>query len=143
MLFASCATITTGRYEEIRVSSSPNEADATLLCDGRPSGEGRTPVAFKIRRNAGDCTLTLRKEEFEEETVSIEQGVNPAYWGNMVLSPIAPMGLFFIAWGHDAGARPLGVGLLAAGAVIFSTDFWTGAVHAHKPAMVDVVLKPR
>ena len=79
-LFAvSCATITTGRYEEIRVTSSPNQAMATLLCGGHPSGEGPTPTAFKIRRNAGDCVLTLRKDGFEEKTIAIEQGVNPAY----------------------------------------------------------------
>ena len=143
LLFNSCATITTGRYEEVRVSSSPGDADASLMCEGRPSGEGKTPVAFKIRRNAGDCTLTLRKDGFEEKTLSIEQGVNPAYWGNMILSPIAPIGAFFVTWGNEAGARPLDVGLLAAGAVIFSTDFWTGAVHAHKPGNVDVVLKEK
>ncbi|HEX3581850.1 MAG TPA: hypothetical protein VH087_08805 [Thermoanaerobaculia bacterium] len=143
LLLNACATITSGRYEEVRVSSSPNEADATLLCNGRPSGEGKTPVAFKIRRNAGDCTLTLRKEGFEEKTVAVEQGVNPAYWGNMILSPIAPIGAFWVIWGNESGARPLGFELLGAGVAIFATDFWTGAVHAHKPATVDVVLNPR
>jgi hypothetical protein len=48
-----------------------------------------------------------------------------------------------VIWGNESGARPLGFELLGAGVVIFATDFWTGAVHAHKPATVDVVLKPR
>jgi hypothetical protein len=143
MLLSSCATITTGRFEEVRVSSSPGNADASLVCEGRPSGEGKTPVAFKIRRNAGDCTLTVRKEGFEEKTVAVEQGVNPAYWGNMILSPIVPVGAYVAASGYDAGATPVGVGLLGAGVVIFATDFWTGAVHAHKPHTIDVVLKPK
>ena len=142
MVLTSCATMTTGRYEEIRVSSSPGDADANLVCEGRPSGEGKTPVAFKIRRNAGDCTLTIRKEGFDEKTVAIAQGVNPAYWGNMVFSPIAPLGGLFLI-GDMQNDQAIGVGLLGVGFAIFGTDFWTGAVHAHKPHSVDVVLKPK
>jgi hypothetical protein len=142
MLLASCATITTGRFEDIHVSSSPSAADAALVCGGQPSGEGRTPATFKIRRNAGDCTLTVRKEGFADQSIALEQGVNPIYWSNMVFSPLAPAGAYVAAFG-DSGERVLGVGLLSAGFVIFATDFWTGAVHAHKPGSVDVVLKPR
>lgn len=142
IFLTGCATITTGRFEEIRVSSSPGDADATLVCEGRPSGEGKTPVAFKIRRNAGDCTLTIRKEGFAEKTVAIQQGVNPAYWGNMIFSPVAPVGTLFLI-GDAGGDQAVGIGLLGAGLAIFGTDFWTGAVHAHKPHSVDVVLKPK
>lgn len=143
MLLASCATITTGTHEEIRVSSSPAQADATLVCEGRPSGEGRTPVTFKIRRNAGDCTLTLRKEGFEEKTIPIEQGVNPAYWGNMIFSPVPPAGAFVALLGDSPNDQAIGVALIGAGLAIFGTDFWTGAVHAHKPHNIDAILKPK
>ena len=142
MLLASCATITTGKFEEIRVSSSPSQADVALVCEGRPSGEGKTPVAFKIRRNAGDCTLTIRKEGFDEKTVAIQQGVNPAYWANMIFSPVVPAGAL-VTLGDAPRDATLGVGLLGAGVVIFATDFWTGAVHTHRPHSVDVVLKPK
>jgi hypothetical protein len=142
VLLASCATMTTGRFEEIRVSSSPGQADVALVCQGQPSGEGKTPVVFKIRRNAGDCTLTLRKDGFAEQTIAIEQGVNPAYWANMIFSPVPPAGLF-VALGDGPDDKAIGVGLLGAGLAIFGTDFWTGAVHQHKPGSVDVVLKPK
>lgn len=141
MLLTSCATIATGRFEEIHVSSSPSAADATLVCAGHPSGEGKTPATFKIRRNAGDCTLTVRKEGFEERTMALEQGVNPAYWGNMIFSPVPPAAAYATAI-SDSG-KAAGVGLVAAGLAIFGVDFWTGAVHAHKPGTVDLVLKPK
>lgn len=139
---AACATMTTGTNEKINVSSSPSEATATLVCDGHPEGEGLTPIVFTIRRNAGDCTLTLRKEGFEEQTHALSQGVNPAYWGNMVFSPLVPAGAFLTVLG-DSGEKAIGVGALAAAWAIFGTDFHTGAVHAHKPASVDAVLKKR
>jgi hypothetical protein len=143
LLLASCATITTGTHEKIRVSSSPSQADATLVCEGRPSGEGKTPVTFEIRRNAGDCTLTLRKEGFEQKTIAVQQGVNPAYWGNMLFSWVPPAGLYVAALGDSPNDQSIGVGLLGAGLAIFGTDFWTGAVHAHKPHNIDAVLKPK
>lgn len=142
-LFAvSCATITTGRYEEIRVTSSPSQAMATLLCGGNPSGEGPTPATFKIRRNAGDCVLTLRKDGFEEKTVAIEQGVNPAYWANMIFTPV-PMVGGYASFSSSASDKAVDLGLIGAAVAIFGGDFWTGAVHAHKPPNIDAVLKPK
>src|SRR4051794_11937443 len=90
----ACATMTTGTHEEIKVTTSPTDAHAALVCEGKPIGEGSTPQTFTIRRNAGDCQLTLHKEGFEDRTVAIEQGVNPAYWGNMLLSPVVPGGVY-------------------------------------------------
>ena len=140
---ASCATITTGTHEEIRVTSSPNQANTTLVCAGTPAGEGATPVTFKIRRNAGDCVLTLRKDGFEERTIHIEQGVNAAYWGNMLFSWVPPAGLFVAALGDAPTDKVVGLGLFGAGVAIFATDFKTGAAHAHRPHNLDVVLKPK
>jgi len=136
----SCATITTGRYEQIKVSTSPSQAHATLVCSGQPAGDGPTPIEFKIRRDAGDCMLNLHKDGFQDQSIAIEQGVNPAYWGNMLLSPVAPAGVFVTVL-SDSEDKTVGIGLVGAAVAIFGTDFWTGAVHAHKPATVDVVLK--
>jgi hypothetical protein len=138
----ACATISTGNHEKINVSTSPSEVLATLVCDGHPQGEGLTPIVFTIRRDAGDCTLTLRKEGFEEQTHALEQGINPAYWGNMIFSPLAPAGAYVTILG-DSGEKVIGVSALGAALLIFGTDFHTGAVHAHKPASVDAVLKKR
>lgn len=142
MSLISCATVFTGTGENIVVTSSPPSAMASLVCEGKPAGSGVTPATIPIRRNAGDCTLTVAKDGFEERTVLIEQGINRAYWLNMLFAPVPPSGLY-VLWGGETNEQPLGIGLLAAGAAIFGTDFITGAVHQHKPDHIDVVLKPK
>ncbi len=138
----SCATMSSGRMETIDIRSTPDAANAAMVCAGQPAGSGVTPTAIVIRRNAGDCTLTLTKDGFEDLTMLIEQGVNPAYWMNMVFTPLAPAGAYLLALG-DSGEKVLGVGILGVGFALLSTDFWTGAVHTHRPYKVDVVLKPK
>ena len=138
----SCATATGGTKEAIVVNSSPAGADAKLVCDGQPSGYGVTPTTITIRRNAGDCVLKVSRADFEELTIQIEQGVNPAYWQNMVFSPLAPIGTVFFFLGNSRENRT-GAVLIGVTAVAVSTDFITGAVHQHKPNKVDAVLKPR
>ena len=138
----SCATMSSGRMETIDIRSTPDGANASMMCSGQPAGSGVTPTAIVIRRNAGDCMLTLTKTGFEDLTMLIEQGVNPAYWMNMVFTPLGPAGAYLLALGNP-GEKLLGVGILGVGFAIFSTDFWTGAVHTHRPYKVDVALKPK
>jgi hypothetical protein len=42
----------------------------------------------------------------------------------------------------NSGEKLIGVAALGTGFVLLATDFWTGAVHAHRPTKIDVVLKP-
>lgn len=138
----SCATLANGRNETISVSSSPSEAKATLACETGAAESGLTPIVFTIRRNAGDCNLTLSKDGYAERVMLIEQGVNPSYWANMAFTPLAPAsGLLIVA--KDPQAKLLGVGFLITGFFVFGTDFFTGAVHTHRPSHVDVVLEPK
>ena len=119
------------------------DISANRTCDGQPSGFGVTPTTITIRRNAGDCVLKVSKAGFEEMTFPIVQGVNPAYWSNMVFAPLAPAGAFVAAFSNDSQGRLAGLGFVAVGAAAISTDFITGAVHAHKPSKIDAVLKPK
>jgi len=136
--FIACATVTTGTQETLAVTSSPSGADAKLVCE-KHSVAGVTPVKFSIRRNVGNCSLTVSKEGFAEHAVTIEQGVNPMYWGNMIFAPVAPAGVYVMLAGQSEETAT-GIGLLAAAAAIFGTDFITGAVHAHRPKSIDVIL---
>jgi hypothetical protein len=141
-LFAvSCATAVSGPRETISVTSSPSDAAADLVCE-RHSASETTPAKLVIRRNVGDCVLTVSKNGFEPAVVTIKQGVNPYYWGNMIFVPVVPASVFLIA-GGDSQEMPAGIGLLGVAAAIFGADFYTGAVHVHRPAAVDVVLKPK
>lgn len=139
VLVPSCATMTSDRFEEIAVSSSPSGADATLVC-ARATARGVTPASLRIRRNAGDCDLTIAKDGFATQALHFEQGVNRAYWLNMPLAILAPVGAY--AMTGDRSDRSAGVGLLAVAIAAITTDFWTGAVHDHEPHRVDVVLEP-
>ena len=139
----SCATITTGTHETITVTSSPAAAVASLTCGGGQDFQPQpTPATFTIRRNGGDCLVTLTKEGFEQRVIAIEQGVNPAYWANLLFSPAVPIGAYSYV-GGNANDRHTGTALMAGGLLFIATDFWTGAAHAHKPNHVDVVLKPK
>ena len=60
----SCATIVSGTHENIAVNSSPAGARAALRCPRGELQEGVTPVTMSIRRNVGDCNLTVSKEGF-------------------------------------------------------------------------------
>ena len=141
VLATSCASMTSGTTETIAVTSSPSGAAASLECD-KHSATATTPAKIEIRRNAGNCVLTVSKESYEPKVINIEQGVNPMYWGNMIFSPLAPAGAYLTALG-DGTERTIGLGALVTAAFVFGTDFYTGAVHVHRPGVVDVVLKPK
>lgn len=137
----ACATITTGTRESLIIGSSPAGADAKLVCAGLPAGSGVTPATITIRRNAGDCDLTIAKDGYQSQTVHIEQGVNPAYWPNLIASPLAPLGGFVTLFGDNSNDERIGVALMATAAVVIFTDFYTGAIHRHRPDKIDVTLK--
>jgi hypothetical protein len=138
----SCATALTGTRENIAINSSPSGADALVVCDGQRAGSGVTPTTISISRKSGNCLVKVTKEGYEDATEVVERGMNHAYWTNMAFSPLAPIGVFSIILGNEK-ERDRGVGMLAATAVIFTTDFITGAAHAHYPHKLDVVLRAK
>ena len=138
---SSCATLTTDRFENIAVSSTPSGADATLRCGGNPAGSGVTPATIRIRRNLGDCELTVAKEGFVTQTFLSERGINRAYWLNMPLAALGPVGAFSTTGNEND--RRIGIAFVAVAIAAVTTDFWTGAVHDHDPKRFDVVLKPK
>jgi hypothetical protein len=139
---SSCATSTTGIRETITVNSSPAGADARLLCGGQTAGFGVTPTTITIRRNAGDCLLTISKADYEDYNLAIEQGVNPQYWYNMVFTPLIPAAIY-ITVAAEGDQKVFGFGILGLAVMAFGTDFYTGAVHQHKPNKINAVLKAK
>jgi hypothetical protein len=137
----SCASLTTGIHEQIRVTSDP-PADVTLDCAGSRIATTATPAVVKIRRNAGDCILTLSKTGYTDETVIISQGVNPMYWGNFLGLPAA----FFSEVGLESrhsSERTLEGELLVGGVAGWLIDYGTGAIHRHSPNRIHAVLRAR
>ena len=60
----------------------------------------------------------------------------------MVFTPLVPAGPYLLALG-DSGEKVIGVSALGLAAVVFATDFHTGAVHAHHPNKIAAVLEPK
>src|SRR6266568_233262 len=136
MLSVSCASTLTGVNENISVDSTPQGADVTLVCGLNRVGDAVTPAKFTIARNAGDCVVQVSKSGFADEHRTIEQGVNPAYWGNFVTSPVAFAGAYILT-GATAGLAAL---MIVTGTSGWLVDLRTGAIHAHKPGHVRVAL---
>ena len=134
--------MTSGTREDIVISSTPSGAMASLRCDGHPVGDGVTPLTITIRRNAGDCDLRLTKDGYQDKTILIEQGVNPAYWANMLFTPLVPGGVYLTALG-DSGEKAIGISALGVAFVLLGADFRTGAVHTHRPREIAAVLQPK
>jgi hypothetical protein len=142
----SCASILSGTHENIAVNSSPSGADAALTCSPLAVQRGVTPLSISIPRKSGDCTLTVSKEGYAEQTIDIKQGINGKYWINFAWSPLVPTGLVgIIGWYGDptASDKELGAAMLLVAAAAFSIDRFTGAIHEHSPKTIDVALKPK
>ncbi|MFA5143883.1 MAG: PEGA domain-containing protein [Candidatus Omnitrophota bacterium] len=81
---SGCATLITGWYQKVPVSSDPG--GATVTVDG---GEKYiTPVKLHLKRNR-DYTLCFTKEGYKDETVKLLHVVSGAIAGNAVLFGLA------------------------------------------------------
>lgn len=143
----SCATIVSGPLENISVNSSPAGAHAALRCPRGELQEGVTPVTMSIRRNVGDCNLTVSKEGFSDEVITVERGINPAHWFNFTTIPLAIYGGLALSGGFygesTASEKRVGAVCLLVTGAAWIIDHRTGAAHRHEPAKIEVTLKPR
>lgn len=76
---SSCASLITGRHDQVSFSSSPD--GATVAIGGRPIG--KTPLVVDLKKEAGQ-TLTFEKEGFKPTTMDLGTRVNPWFWGNII-----------------------------------------------------------
>ena len=112
-VLSSCATITRGVHEKLRVESNPPGANVVLS-----TGEkGVTPAVFVEKRRRDNFTVTVSKSGYVSQTVTVESKAGgtgaTAMAGNMLLGGVIGMGV-------DAG---------------------TGAYHSLYPNPVTVTLR--
>jgi hypothetical protein len=141
----SCATVMTGRHENIEVNSSPPGADAVLTCVNGSMVRGVTPVTMQIRRNAGECQLQVSKQGFRDNHTTLVSGINGTFWGNFGFMPLAAYGPLLVAIGSSAGngrAVTAGTAMIATAIGVFLVDYHSGAMRKHEPTRVDAVLTP-
>ena len=139
LCLTSCASVISGRHESIEVTSTPAGADATLVCP-RSRNHGVTPTRLTLRRNAGDCTLTVSKDGFRSAEQLIEQGVNPVYWANFAALPLG-LSIIFDHTDQIGSGAAAGVAYAVMGGG-WLIDWATGAIHKHRPGAVEVTLRP-
>jgi hypothetical protein len=83
--FASCATVTRGVHEKVKVISEPRSALAELS-----SGErGLTPVTF-LKKRKENFDVTISKPGYVTQTVKVKSNFSPTGGGAMAGNLIAP-----------------------------------------------------
>jgi hypothetical protein len=85
LLLTSCATITRGVHEKLKVQSNPSGAAVTLS-----TGEkGVTPATFVEKRRHDTFTVTVSKPGYVSETVTVQSKAGgtggTAMAGNLIL----------------------------------------------------------
>src|SRR4051812_10532435 len=115
LVLSSCATITRGVHEKLRVESDPPSANVVLS-----TGEkGVTPTVFVEKRRRDNFTVTVSKSGYESQTVTV---VSKA--GGTGVTAMAANAIVF------GGLIGMGV------------DATSGAYHSLYPNPVSITLKP-
>jgi PEGA domain-containing protein len=115
VFFNSCATITRGVHEKLKVESNPPGANIALS-----TGEkGVTPAVFVEKRRRDNFTVTVSKPGYESQTVTVVSKAGGTGVTAMAANAIVFGGI--IGMGVDAGS---------------------GAYHSLYPNPVSITLKP-
>jgi hypothetical protein len=80
LLSSGCASIISGKGQEVTFNSEPQEATVTV--SGRVMG--KTPITTRIDRASGQ-SITFEKEGYKTQTMALATTVNPWFWGNIIL----------------------------------------------------------
>ena len=78
-----CATIVSGRMQQLPVISSPSGATVTM-----GSVRQTTPATFLLDRRMGVYEIFIEKEGYEPVTVVIKKGLNCWVFGNIIFGGI-------------------------------------------------------
>lgn len=114
LLLSSCATITRGVHEKLKVQSDPPGATVTLS-----TGEtGVTPATFVEKRRRDSFTVTVSKPGYVSETVTVQSKAG------------------------GTGGTAMAGNLLVGGAIGMGVDAGTGAYDSLYPNPVSVKLAP-
>jgi hypothetical protein len=114
LILNSCATITRGVHEKLKVQSDPSGATVTLS-----TGEkGVTPATFVEKRRRDTFTVTVSKAGYVSQTVTVQSKAG------------------------GTGGTAMAGNLLLGGAIGMGVDAGTGAYDSLYPNPVSVKLEP-
>ena len=69
----SCATVSSGRYETIHVTSDSPGALASITCDGAAHAEGIAPADLRVLRKADGCLLRLTAKDHRQIEIPLRR----------------------------------------------------------------------
>jgi hypothetical protein len=114
LFLTSCATITRGVHEKLKVESNPPGANVVLS-----TGEkGITPATFVEKRRRDNFTVTVMKPGYAPQTVTV------------------------VSKAGGTGATAMAGNVILGGVIGMGVDAGTGAYHSLYPNPVSVQLKP-
>lgn len=160
VLLTRCATLIHNEFEEVPVTSTPTGADVTLDCGRGPNRLGITPITVVLRRGDTNCSVTISKSGFVGTRTDFHRLLSSAALADVAAGAIAAgiaasTDIDFSAQngttsGGTVNVSASGSGSIspaAAGGVVFGVtalvDAASGAIYAHSPKRVDVVLRPK
>jgi len=105
-----CSTLVCGTSQKVQVTTSPPGAKARVGLDTLT-----TPGEFSLSRK-NDYTIEISKPGYEAERVHLNREWNHMVWGNILLLPLAYIGLvidFNTGAGNSLSPDPVNVALTA------------------------------
>ncbi len=87
LLLAGCATIISGRSQEMTINTAPEGAHCDIVRVGKGELVARvvTPQTITIRKSKHDLRITCRKAGYQTTTHLVKSEIADATWGNIVL----------------------------------------------------------
>ncbi|TKB45601.1 PEGA domain-containing protein [Thalassotalea mangrovi] len=77
---SGCASIVDGSTQQVTIQSTP--AGAEVLING--VSQGVTPLTIDVKR-ADNTSLTVRKEGYTDQTITMTTKLNSTFWGNVII----------------------------------------------------------
>ena len=81
----ACSSIISGTSQVLSINSSPAEASCTLMRNGLPIGQVKTPGGATVTRTKHNIEVTCKKDGYEDGRAYIKSEVAGATFGNILL----------------------------------------------------------
>jgi hypothetical protein len=144
-LTARCASIAHGRYQRVRVRSTPSGAQVAVSCGDAPASPGITPLDIWVRRSAEHCAITLSHFGYSDRTITFTRAVSGVAWANVgpgVVVGVLAGAAVSLPFGGDRRTvnNALFGGTAVGSGIGLAVDRATGAIFRQVPSEVDATL---
>ncbi len=82
-MFTGCATIMGSKTQKVTFNTNPKGADVLL----KGTKTCKTPCTVELVKDTY-TNVTFQKDGYQSKTVSVEQGIAPIFWGNILVGGV-------------------------------------------------------